>query len=179
MSRIGRLPIRVPQGVAVTIDGSFVDVKGPKGSSRVAMPQGCSVAQADGALSVARSGEERQDRAFHGLGRQLLANAVHGVSEGFKRVLEINGVGYRGEVRGQNILFNLGFSHPILFCLPEGITAKIEKQVVLTLEGKDRDQLGRTAAQVRGLRPPEPYKGKGIKYSDETVRRKAGKSGAK
>ncbi len=178
MSRIGRLPVSIPDGVTVSIDGAAVGVKGPLGEASITVPELLSVEQADGAVVVARANDGREARSLHGLNRVLIANAVHGVSTGFTRSLEINGVGFRAELRGDTILFNLGFSHPILFQLPEGITAKIDKQTAITLSGSDRQLIGQTAAQIRELRPPEPYKGKGIKYAEERVRRKAGKAGA-
>jgi large subunit ribosomal protein L6 len=153
-------------------------VKGPLGEASITVPELLSVEQADGAVVVARANDGREARSLHGLNRVLIANAVHGVSTGFTRSLEINGVGFRAELRRDTILFNLGFSHPILFQLPEGITAKIDKQTAITLSGSDRQLIGQTAAQIRELRPPEPYKGKGIKYAEERVRRKAGKAGA-
>ena len=178
MSRIGRLPIKIPTGVTVTVGAEFVEVKGARGSNRIPVPAGCSVAEANGEVSVTRAGDHRRERSIHGLARQLIANAINGVSGGFQRVLEINGVGYRAEAKGRNLLLSLGFSHPILFCLPEGVNVKVDRQVVLTLDAHDRDLLGRTAAQIRALRPPEPYKGKGIKYAEETIKKKAGKTGA-
>ncbi len=176
MSRVGRLPITVPDGVTVDVSAEQVSVKGPKGASSVDLPNAVSVEKGEGKLVVQRSGEDRQTRALHGLTRKLIDNAVVGVSAGFSRVLEINGVGYRVELKGTVLHFNLGYSHPILYQLPDGVSAKVERQVVLTLEGPDRQVLGQAAAQIRQLRPPEPYKGKGIKYADERIRRKSGKS---
>jgi len=178
MSRVGRLPISVPDGVTVSIGDGSVGVKGSRGESAIAIPEQLTVEQADGKVVVKREGDSRQERSLHGLLRVLIANAVTGVSQGFTRVLEINGVGFRAELKGDTILFNLGFSHPILFQLPDGVKAKIDKQTLITLDGPDRQVLGQTAAQIRELRPPEPYKGKGIKYAEERVRRKAGKAGA-
>ena len=145
----------------------------------MALPKDVQVRQEGDELLVAREGNGRQVRSLHGLTRKNLYNTVTGLSSGFTRVLEINGVGYRADLRGNSILFSLGYSHPILFQLPAGITAKIDKQVVITLEGPDRQVIGATATAIRELRPPEPYKGKGIKYADEHIRRKAGKSGSK
>ena len=176
MSRVGRLPVKVPDGVSVEVAGELRSVKGPKGASSVTVPKGVAVAQADGQLVVSREGEDRRVRSLHGLTRKLIDNAVTGVSEGFTRVLEINGVGYRVDVKGTVLHFNLGYSHPILYQLPEGVSAKADKQVVITLTGADKQVLGETAAQIRKLRPPEPYKGKGIKYAGETIRRKSGKA---
>lgn len=176
MSRVGRLPVKVPQGVTVSLRPAAVEVKGPKGAARVAVPDLVSVEQKGDEILVSRSDDSRQARSLHGLTRKNIANTVTGVSSGFTRVLEISGVGYRAEMRGKSIFFTLGFSHPILFQLPEGITAKVDRQVVVTLEGSDRQVLGETAAAIRALRPPEPYKGKGIKYAEETIRRKSGKA---
>lgn len=178
MSRVGRLPISVPDGVTVSIGNGSVGVKGSRGEAEIAIPEQLAVEQADNRVVVKRGGDSRQERSIHGLVRVLIANAVKGVSEGFTRVLEINGVGFRAELKGDTILFNLGYSHPILFQLPDGVKAKIDKQTLITLDGADRQVLGQTAAQIRELRPPEPYKGKGIKYAEEHVRRKAGKAGA-
>jgi len=176
MSRIGRLPIAVPKGVTVKPDGASVSVEGPKGKAQHTLPPGIMVAVADGAVTVTREGDDRQMRALHGLTRKLIANSITGLSTGFTRVLEIVGVGYRAEVKGRAIQFSLGYSHPIVYQLPPGIDAKVERQVVVTLDGNDRQLLGEVSAQIRALRPPEPYKGKGVKYADERVRRKAGKA---
>ena len=176
MSRVGRLPVKVPQGVTVAVKPAAVEIKGPKGTSTVAVPPALKVDQKDGAVVVSRSDDSRESRSLHGLTRKHIANSVTGVSTGFTRVLEIAGVGYRAELRGSALFFTLGFSHPILFQLPKGVTAKVDRQVVITLEGPDRQVLGETAAAIRGLRPPEPYKGKGIKYAEETIRRKSGKA---
>jgi large subunit ribosomal protein L6 len=176
MSRIGRLPVKLPSGVSVAVKSDSVEIKGPKGTAAVPIPRDVQVRQEGDEILVAREGDGRQVRALHGLTRKSIYNTVTGVSTGFTRVLEINGVGYRADVRGNSILFSLGYSHPILFQLPQGITAKIEKQVVITLEGSDRQVIGATAAAIRELRPPEPYKGKGIKYAEETIRRKSGKA---
>lgn len=174
MSRIGKLPIPVPPDVAVRIDAGLVRVEGPKGTLEYRTPAGVTVDQENGTLHVRRVDEER--RAEQGLAQRLIANMVRGVHAGFSQVLEIVGVGYRAEVRGPALYLTLGYSHPILFQLPEGVQAKVEKQTVITLESIDKQLLGQTAAMVRELRPPEPYKGKGIKYANETIRRKAGKA---
>lgn len=174
MSRIGKLPIPVPPDVAVRIDAGLVRVEGPKGALEYRTPAGVTVDQENGTLHVRRVDEER--RAEQGLAQRLIANMVRGVHAGFSQVLEIVGVGYRAEVRGPALYLTLGYSHPILFQLPEGVQAKVEKQTVITLESIDKQLLGQTAAMVRELRPPEPYKGKGIKYANETIRRKAGKA---
>jgi large subunit ribosomal protein L6 len=176
MSRVGRLPIKVPSGVTVAVGTAAVDIKGPKGESSVAVPGVIRVERQGDELVVTRSSEDRHARSLHGLTRKHIWNAVTGASEGFTRVLEITGVGYRAEVKGSAIQFSLGYSHPILFQLPEGVSAKVDRQVVLTLTGNDRQVLGSAAAQIRMLRPPEPYKGKGIKYAEETIRRKSGKA---
>ncbi len=176
MSRVGRLPVKIPDGVSVDVSAAAVAVKGPKGTSSVPVPEKVTVAEQDGTLVVSRDGEDRKQRSLHGLTRKLLENAVLGVSTGFSRTLEISGVGYRAELKGKVIHFSLGYSHPILYQLPDDVTVKIDRQVVLTLEGPDRQVLGEAAAQIRKLRPPEPYKGKGIKYAEETIRRKSGKA---
>jgi large subunit ribosomal protein L6 len=176
MSRIGRLPVKLPNGVSLAVKPGSVEIKGPRGAASVVVPPDVKVRQEGNEILVAREGDGRRVRALHGLTRKSIANSVTGVSTGFTRVLEINGVGYRADVRGNSILFTLGYSHPILFQLPQGITAKIDKQTVITLEGSDRQVIGATASAIRELRPPEPYKGKGIKYAEETIRRKSGKA---
>lgn len=176
MSRIGKLPITIPAGVKVAVDGAAVRLEGPKGKLQTSVPAGIKV-QVDGnAVRVEREADERKMRALHGLTRKLIANMAQGVSQGFSRVLEINGVGYRAEVRGQEIHMTLGYSHPVVFFLPQGVTASVERQVVITLTSADRQLLGEMAAKLRSLRSPEPYKGKGIKYREEVIRRKAGKA---
>ena len=176
MSRVGRLPIKIPDGVSVEVSTDVIAVKGPKGNSSVPLPDKIKVDHGEGRIVVQREGDDRKMRSLHGLTRKLLDNAVVGVSAGFSRTLEISGVGYRADLKGSVIHFNLGYSHPILYQLPEGVTAKIDRQVIVTLEGPDRQVLGQAAAQIRQLRPPEPYKGKGIKYAEETIRRKSGKA---
>jgi large subunit ribosomal protein L6 len=178
MSRIGRLPVQLDKGVKATVNGSLVRFEGPKGKLQMEVPAGFNVEVSDSVLNVKRPGDSTRDRALHGLTRKLLANMAQGVGKGFTRVLEITGVGYRAEVRGNALYLTLGYSHPILYQLPAGITAKVERQVLVTLEGADRQLLGMVAAQIRDLRPPEPYKGKGIKYAEEKIRRKAGKAAA-
>jgi len=178
MSRIGKLPVALDKGVKATVTGRAVRLEGPKGKLEMELPVGFDVEINDSLLTVKRPSEAGPDRARHGLTRKLLANMAQGVGKGFTRNLEINGVGYRAEVRGNALYMTLGYSHPILYQLPQGVTAKVERQVLLTLEGADRQLLGMVAAQLRELRPPEPYKGKGIKYAEEKIRRKAGKAAA-
>jgi large subunit ribosomal protein L6 len=179
MSRIGRKPIAIPKGVQVGIQGQQVEVKGPKGRLELRVHELCSVKIAEGSVVVARGAEHRNARALHGLTRALVANMVHGVTEGFERKLEIQGIGYRVQMTGRNLTFALGYSHPIVYALPEGVTAEVEKQTGITLRGVDKHLVGQTAAQLRALRPPDSYKGKGVRYAGEVVRKKAGKTGAK
>ncbi len=175
MSRLGKQPIIVPQGVQVTITVDSVQFKGPKGTMQQKIPSQIKVTQDVDKLIVSVSDvNNNTNRALWGLTRQLLANAVEGVTKGFIRQLEINGVGFRVQVEGNKLVLNVGFSHPVNFDLPNGITAKVEKNLI-TLEGIDKQLVGETAAQLRKVKPPEPYKGKGIKYLNEVIRRKAGK----
>jgi large subunit ribosomal protein L6 len=176
VSRIGKLPITIPSGVKVAVEPKEVRLEGPKGKLKTTIPAGVNVKVEGSIVRVEREGEQRQLRALHGLTRKLIANMAQGVSEGFSRVLEINGVGYRAEIKGQEIHITLGFSHPVVFSLPQGVAASVERQVIVTLSSADRQLLGETAAKLRGLRPPEPYKGKGVKYREEVIRRKAGKA---
>ena len=176
MSRIGKLPVTIPAGVKVVVDPGAVKLEGPKGKLQAPIPAGVQVVVEGNVVQVARDNEERKVRALHGLTRKLIANMAQGVSQGFNRVLDINGVGYRAEVKGQDIHMTLGYSHPVVFPLPQGVTAAVERQIVITLSGADRQLLGETAAKIRSLRPPEPYKGKGIKYREEFIKRKAGKA---
>jgi large subunit ribosomal protein L6 len=176
VSRIGKLPIAIPAGVKVAADASAVRLEGPKGKLQTAIPAGVQVKVDGNVVRVERRTEDRKLRALHGLTRKLIANMAQGVSQGFIRVLDINGVGYRAEVKGQEIHMTLGYSHPVVFPLPQGITASVERQIIITLSGADRQLLGEVAAKIRSLRPPEPYKGKGIKYREEVIRRKAGKA---
>ena len=175
MSRIGRKPVSIPQGVKVQIDGATVRAEGPKGKLTQPVPAGLSATLDGNQLVISRSGDDRKIRALHGLARALMANMVTGVKDGFERKLDIVGIGYRAQVQGKAITLALGYSHPVVFPLPEGITADIERQVAITLKGADKALLGQTAAKLRALREPDPYKGKGIKYSDEVIRRKVGK----
>lgn len=179
MSRIGRLPITVPSGVDVTLDGRQVAVKGPKGSLALTVAEPITIAKnEEGQLEVARPNDERQSRSLHGLTRTLVANMIVGVTEGYKKTLEIVGVGYRVVPKGPTQLeFALGYSHPVVIQAPEGITFTVETATRFTIEGIDKQLVGETAAKIRKLRKPEPYKGKGIKYQGEQIRRKAGKAG--
>jgi large subunit ribosomal protein L6 len=176
VSRIGKLPITVPDGVKVALEANAVRLEGPKGKLQTSVPAGVTVKIDGNIVRVEREVEERKVRALHGLTRKLIANMAQGVSRGFTRVLEITGVGYRAEVKGQEIHMTLGYSHPVVFPLPPGVTASVERQVIITLASADRQLLGEMAAKIRSLRPPEPYKGKGIKYREEVIRRKAGKA---
>jgi len=177
MSRIGRLPITIPAGVDVTIDGSTVTVKGPKGTlSRQFHPN--MIIEKDGAaLNVKRPDDERLNRSLHGLSRSLLANMVTGVNDGFRKDLEVNGVGYRAQKQGDQLVLNLGYSHQVIMQAPEGVTVEVPTPAKITILGTDKQKVGQFAAEVREKRPPEPYKGKGIKYAAEVIRRKEGKSG--
>jgi large subunit ribosomal protein L6 len=179
MSRVGKKPIPVPDKTKITYKDKVITVQGEKGSLERAIHPSVDLAIEGGIINVTMVSNDRISRALQGLTRSLVANMLTGVSKGFDRVLEINGIGYRAELKGKSILFNLGYSHPINFALPEGISADIEKNNVVKLSGIDKELLGRTAASIRQLRPPEPYKGKGIKYAEEYVQRKAGKTGTK
>ena len=180
MSRIGKKPISVPLGVKVAVEGATVKAEGPKGRLSQTIPSGVSVTMESNVLTVARDSDHRNVRALHGLTRSLLANMVNGVKDGFERKLEIVGIGYRCQVQGKALQLALGYSHPVIFPLPDGIQAEVDRQVSITLRGADKALLGQTAAKLRALRKPDPYKGKGIKYTDEHIRRKVGKkAGAK
>jgi large subunit ribosomal protein L6 len=177
MSRIGKLPIEIDSGVKVTIEGRTVSVQGPNGALTQPLPVGIT-AKVDGQqLVVSRSSDSKRQRALHGLCRSLLSNAVHGVNKGFSKALEIHGVGYRVEQAGKNLKFSLGYSHPIEFPVPEDVKISLEKNVRLTVSGCDRQKVGQVAADIRALRPPDVYKQKGIRYADEVIRKKAGKTG--
>ncbi len=178
MSRIGRLPVQVPAGVKVHVADRLVRVEGPKGKLERHVDPEVSVAVEGAKVIVKRRDDSRRARSIHGLTRILVSNMVQGVGKGFTRVLEINGVGYRAEARGNVLFLTLGYSHPIAYQLPAGVSAKVDKQVVVTLEGADRELLGQAAAAIRELRPPEPYKAKGVKYAEERIKRKAGKAAA-
>ena len=179
MSRVGKKPIPLPEKVKVSYKDRQFTAEGQKGKLSRSIHPEVDLQIADGQISVVPQAETRQGQALRGLTRSLVANMVMGVDTGFERVLEINGIGYRAELQGNTIVFNLGYSHPIHFLLPEGITASIEKNNVIKLAGIDKELLGQTAARVRKLRPPEPYKGKGVKYREEYIQRKAGKAGTK
>lgn len=176
MSRIGKQSIQVPSGVNVTVDDQFVSVSGPKGELKQFMMPDISIEQKDNELNVARANDEAPARAKHGLMRSLVNNMVVGVSKGFEKKLEINGVGYRVQMQGTDLKFNLGFSHDVIYKVPQGITVSVEQNVI-TVSGADKQKVGQVAAEIRALKKPEPYKGKGIKYSDERIIRKSGKSG--
>ncbi|HTX14225.1 MAG TPA: 50S ribosomal protein L6 [Candidatus Baltobacteraceae bacterium] len=177
MSRIGNKLIPVPSGVKVQIKDGIVDVQGPKGKMAVRVPRGIHFEQKDATLVAKRETEEQ--RALHGLARALVANAVTGVTQGFKKDLDIVGVGYRAEVKGKNVVLALGYSHPVEFPIPEGIQIAVEKQTHMTVSGADKNQVGQVAANLRALRPPDPYKQKGVRITGERLKKKAGKAGAK
>lgn len=176
MSRIGRKPIPIPKGIKVELDLPLLKISGPKGTLAQKLPEGVGVAVQGEEIIVHQPPNPKKGKALQGLTRTLIANMIKGVSQGFERVLEINGVGYRVELQGNVLNFNLGYSHPIRFPLPEGIKAEVEKQTKIILRGIDKHLLGLTAAEIRSLRPPEPYGGKGIKYAEEIIHRKAGKT---
>lgn len=176
MSRIGKLPIEIPSGVTITVDSEVIGVKGPKGELTVPLLSDVNVSQEDGALTVTRKNDERIARAQHGLQRSLLNNAVEGVTKGFEKKLEVNGVGFRVQASNNELTMSLGYSHPVNYKAPEGISVTNDKMVI-TVSGIDKQQVGQVAAEIRSLRKPEPYKGKGIKYADEQILRKAGKTG--
>ena len=179
MSRIGRMPITVPSGVEVSITGQNVAVKGPKGSLAIAVPAPIQVSQAEGVITVARPNEERVTRSLHGLSRTLVANMVEGVTNGYSLTINIVGVGYRVAEKGKDLEFQLGYSHPVFFPAPEGITYKVESPTKLIISGIDKQLVGETAAKVKKLRKADPYKGKGLRLEGEKILRKAGKAGKK
>ncbi|SIP91678.1 large subunit ribosomal protein L6 [Alkalispirochaeta americana] len=179
MSRIGRLPIDVPKGVTVTVNDMNVTVKGPKGELSQLLRPEVSLDIQENSVVVSRKNDSKKAKGFHGLYRQLVANMVAGVTQGFSRTLLINGVGYRAEVKGNSVLLNLGYSNPIEYVIPEGVTITGEGANKLVIQGIDKQLVGKTASEIRKVRPPEPYKGKGVKYEDEYIRRKVGKSGIK
>jgi len=177
MSRIGRLPVTIPAGVDVTIADRDVTVKGPKGQLSLALAEPIEISQTDGVITVTRPSDEGRVRALHGLSRTLVANMVTGVTEGYSKTLEIVGVGYRVQAKGKSLEFALGFSHPVVVNPPDGITLKVESPTRLVVEGIDKQQVGEVAANIRKLRKPDPYKGKGVRYAGEQIRRKVGKAG--
>jgi large subunit ribosomal protein L6 len=179
MSRIGKKPIPVPSGVQVNIAADMVEVQGPKGALRQPLPPGVRFEMADAELRAVRLGEEPQFGKFHGLARSLVANAVTGVTDGFKKELDIVGVGYRAEVKGRQVHFALGYSHPVVFDIPDGIDITVDRQTHVTVTGIDRQLVGQVAANIRSLRKPDPYKQKGVRYTGEVLKKKAGKTGAK
>jgi large subunit ribosomal protein L6 len=179
MSRIGKMPVAIPKGVTVEIQDRTVRVKGPRGELRRTLPAGIDVAVADEKISVTRPNDEPRSKALHGLTRALVANMVEGVEKGFRKTLDIQGVGYKAEPKPYGVNLVVGFSHPVEFRAPEGVKITVENNTVVRIEGADKEKVGQVAAEIRLVRPPEPYKGKGIRYQGEQVRRKAGKTGAK
>ena len=179
MSRIGKKPITVPEKVDITLDGLFITVKGPKGELSRTLPQGVSLSQSDGLITVSADSDKRKCRERHGLSRTLVANMIEGVSNGYSKQLEIVGVGSRAQVKGKKLIVSAGYSHPVEVVPPEGITFKVESNTNVFISGIDKELVGNEAAKIRAIRPPEPYKGKGIKYAGEHIVRKAGKSGKK
>ena len=178
MSRIGKKPIAIPKGVTIKVDAAGVEVKGPKGQMKQALPPGVTAVVEDGQLLTRKARDERELDKFHGLARSLMANAVEGVTNGFKRELDIVGVGYRAEVKGKQVVFALGYSHPVVFDIPAGIDVTIDKQTHVTVTGIDRQLVGQVAANIRGFRKPDPYKQKGVRYTGEVLKKKVGKTGA-
>jgi large subunit ribosomal protein L6 len=177
MSRIGKKPIELPKGVKFEIKEGEIIVTGPKGTLKRPLLEGLNVQAEGNVLNVQRASDEKKIMSYHGLMRTLIANMVDGVHNGFERKLEIIGIGYRAEMQGNNVVFYLGYSHPIVFALPQGISAQVDKQTSLTVKGIDKELLGEVAAKMRALRKPDAYKNKGVKYSDEVLKKKAGKSG--
>ena len=178
MSRIGRKAIEIPKGVTVEQGAGEIRVRGPKGQLAGKMPPTIEMSIADGQVSFARNDERKTARAFHGLARAMVANMVRGVTDGFSRELIIEGVGYRAEASGKKLTLSLGFSHPVVIEVPEGLSIAVEGTNKIKIDGVDRERVGQFAAELRGIRPPEPYKGKGVRYADERIRRKVGKAGA-
>ncbi len=177
MSRIGRMPVVIPGGVDVTIEGRGVTVKGPRGVLSLEVPPPIEVTKEDGVLTVTRPSDEGEIRALHGLSRSLIANMITGVTEGYRKTLEIVGVGYRVQAKGPGLEFSLGFSHPVPVSPPDGITLRVETPTRFVVEGISKQQVGEVAANIRKLRKPDPYKGKGVRYQGEQIRRKVGKAG--
>ena len=179
MSRIGKKPIPLPKGVTVKVVDGALDVQGPKGKMRQATPPGITFAVDEGVLQASRAPDNPDLAKYHGLARSLAANAVHGVTEGFRKDLDIVGVGYRAEIKGKQVIFALGYSHAVVFDVPSGIDIAIDKQTHITVTGVDRQLVGQVAANIRRLREPDPYKQKGVRYTGEVLKKKAGKTGAK
>ena len=179
MSRVGNKIIPIPAGVTINVQEESVEVQGPKGKLTTCIPRGISFELSEGTLTAKRASESLKHRALHGLARSLVANAVKGVTEGFKKDLEIVGIGYRAELRGNSVVFSLGYSHPIEYPIPSGISIAVEKQTRLQVSGIDRQKVGQVSAQIRSLRKPDPYKNKGIRYAGEKLKKKVGKTGAK
>ena len=179
MSRIGKVPVVIPAGVDVKIDKNEISVKGPKGRLAMVIPQRTSMEIEAGAVHVKRNGDDKQARAFHGLAQRLVRNMVIGVTDGFSKELEIQGVGYRASMEGNKLTMLLGFSHPVNYTAPEGVTISVPKPTSVIISGYDKQKVGQVAAEIREKRPPEPYKGKGVRYSTEKVRRKVGKKAGK
>ena len=179
MSRIGKKPIAIPKGVTVKVAGDAVEVQGPKGKLRQAFPAGINFEMADGQLVAKTATADPQLGKFHGLARSLVANAVAGVTDGYKKELDIVGVGYRAELKGKQVIFALGYSHAVVFDIPQGIDVAIDKQTHITVTGVDRQLVGQVAANIRRFRKPDPYKQKGVRYTGEVLKKKAGKTGAK
>jgi large subunit ribosomal protein L6 len=178
MSRVGRKPIAIPKDVKVSVSATALTIQGPKGKLETPVPRGISFKLAGSELQCERAGDEREQRAFHGMARALAQNAVRGVTEGFSKELDIVGVGYRATVEGKKVVFALGYSHPVEFPMPEGIKIAVDKQTRIVVSGIDRQQVGQVAAEIRALRKPDPYKQKGIRYVGEVLKKKAGKAGA-
>lgn len=179
MSRIGRKPISLPAGVKVTVDGNMVTVQGSKGTLTQEIPDDITVTQEDNQILVQRASDDKKQRAYHGLCRALIANMVEGVTNGFEKKLEMVGVGYRAQMQGKKLVISIGFSHPVEVDAPEGIEFEVPAPTKITIKGINKQLVGNTAAHIRAIRKPEPYKGKGIKYENEVIRRKAGKAGGK
>ncbi len=179
MSRIGKKPISLPAGIKVTVDGNTVTIQGSKGTLVQTLPEGITTSQEDNQILVERADDNKQQRALHGLSRALIANMVEGVTNGFEKKLELVGVGYRAQMQGKKLVISIGFSHPVEIDAPDGIEFEVPAPTRITIKGIDKQLVGNTAAHIRAIRKPEPYKGKGIKYENEYIRRKAGKAGAK
>lgn len=179
MSRIGKLPVEVPSGITCKMEGNLFTAKGPKGEHSERIPADIQVSVEDKEIKVTRPSEQKRHRALHGLSRTLVANSIQGVTEGFTKKLEIKGVGYKAEVKGKNLVLNVGYSNPVEYPVPEGIEIKAESPTLLAVSGIDKQRVGQVAAEIRGFRKPEPYKGKGVRYLGEVVRQKAGKTAGK